>query len=472
MLPFRHTKIVATLGPATDLPGQIEMLLSAGLDCVRINCSYGGAEDWQRRVEDLRATARHQVHPIPVIFDLQGLKMRLAPETPEMTLAAGTHLRFYGADSELPEGEEHAVRVDRPGFVDLVGDGCELVIGDGTPRLAALARDGDAVIASVTSPGTLSAGKGVTVTNVQTEGASFTEKDERDLVDAVRLNAEFVAVSYVRSAADVEPVKQRLAEAGSRARVIAKIEQRQAYENLDEIIATADGVMVARGDLGVVVGHEQVPLMQKDIIRRATQAGKLVITATQMLESMINSPVPTRAEAADVANAVIDGTSAVMLSAETSTGAYPVETVTKMGSIAAAAESEEIRGARDEGPEQSADAAVMHAALYLSHATDAQALIVPTTTGNTARAVAKYRPRKPIIAIADDAYVAAQLNAEWGVMAAPYEEQPGAKDRTQSLLMQAKQMADLDGGARVVLTGGPLAGKAGATNVIALRELP
>ncbi|MBI5310601.1 MAG: pyruvate kinase [Actinobacteria bacterium] len=470
MFDFRQTKIVATLGPATDLPGQIEMLLSAGLDCVRINCSYGGAEDWQRRVEDLRATERHRQRPVPVIFDLQGLKMRLAPGTAEMSLVAGTQVRFYGAGSAPPAGEGHVLQVDRPGFAELVGDGCELVIGDGTPRLAALARDGEAVIASVTSPGTLGPGKGVTVTNVQAEGASFTEKDERDLLDAVRLGAEFVAISYVRSAADIEPVRRRLAEAGSRARVIAKIEQRQAYDNLDEIIAAADGVMVARGDLGVAVGHEQVPLMQKDIIRRATQAGKLVITATQMLESMISSPVPTRAEAADVANAVIDGTSAVMLSAETSTGAYPVEAVTKMGAIAGAAESEEIRGAHDEGRE-AADAAVMHAALYLSHATGARALIVPTTTGSAARAVAKYRPRKPIVAIADDAFVAAQLNAEWGVFAAAYEDQ-GVEDRTKSVLLQAKEIAELESGDQVVVTAGPLAGRPGATNVIALREVP
>lgn len=472
MIDFRQTKIVATLGPATDLPGQIEMLLSAGLDCVRINCSYGGAEDWQRRVEDLRSTARHGARPVPVIFDLQGLKMRLAPETPELSLTAGMRLRFQGSTANAPDGDDQVLRVDRADFVELVGDGCELVIGDGTPRLAALARDGESVIASVVTPGSLGPGKGVTVTNVRTEGASFTAKDERDLEDAIRLEAEFVAVSYVRAAADIVPIRARLNAAGSRARIIAKIEQLEAYELIDEIIAAADGVMVARGDLGVAVGHERVPLMQKDIIRRATQAGKLVITATQMLESMISSPVPTRAEAADVANAVIDGTSAVMLSAETSTGAYPVEAVAKMGAIAAAAAGEEIRGARDEGREDSADAAVMHAALYLSHATDAKALIVPTTSGNTARAVAKYRPHKPIIAIADDAFVAAQLNAEWGVLAAPFEQQPSASDRDRSVLLQAKSLAELESGDLVVVTAGPLAGKPGETNVIALRELP
>ncbi|MBK5231322.1 MAG: pyruvate kinase, partial [Thermoleophilia bacterium] len=320
----------------------------------------------------------------------------------------------HDAALDVAAGVGLTLRVDRDGFAGLVSDGSEIVIGDGTPRFAVLAREGDVVIATVIAPGRLGPGKGVTVTNARANGASFTAKDEHDLAAAVELRAEFVAVSYVRCADDITAMRRRLNDAGSRARLIAKIEQREAYECLDEILAAADGVMVARGDLGVAVGSERVPLIQKDIIRRATQIGKLVITATQMLESMIHSSEPTRAEAADIANAVIDGSSAVMLSAETSSGSYPVESVTKMAAIAAAAEAEEIHGARDEHLAEPRDVAVMHAALYLSHATAAVALVAPTSTGNTPRACAKYRPKKPIVAIADDAVVAAQLNAEWG----------------------------------------------------------
>lgn len=471
MNPLRQTKIVATLGPATDSPQTIDRLLDAGMDCARINCSYGDAGDWRRHVETLRATDRQKRKPVPVIFDLQGMKMRLARGTGEMRLEAGGEVRLTAAPAAGASGGT-VLEVDSTGFTDLVTDGSEIVIGDGTPRLRAVGREGDMIVAEVVVPGTLGPGKGVTVTNAQTDGIAFTEKDERDLADAIALYAEFIAVSYVRSAADVEAMTERLRAAGSRARVIAKIERIEAYEGLDEILAAADGVMVARGDLGVAVGCERVPLIQKDIIRRVTQEGKLVITATQMLESMISSPEPTRAEAADIANAVIDGTSAVMLSAETSSGAYPVEAVKRMAAIAAAAEVEEIRGARDEFLAEPRDVAVMHAALYLSHATGAVAIVVPTTSGKTPRACAKYRPKIPIIAIADDATVAAQLNVEWGVQAAAREPQPQAADHTTAILMQAKQLMNLTAGDLVVVTTGPAAGSPGETNLIALREIP
>lgn len=474
MLMPRHTKIVATLGPATDRPGVLELMLAGGMDCARVNCSYGDIEDWRRRVEDLRSTRQHRVRPVPVIFDLQGLKMRLVRDTAEIDLPAGAEVRLVGDDAVVQSGDDKGLtlRVDRDAFADLVADGSEIVIGDGTPRMASLARDGEAIIATVVAPGRLSAGKGVTVTNARSDGASFTGKDEQDLAAAIELRADFIAISYVRCADDIIAMRERLRAAGSRARLIAKIEQREAYDCLDEILKAADGVMVARGDLGVAVGSERVPLIQKDIIRRATQIGKLVITATQMLESMISSPEPTRAEAADIANAVIDGTSAVMLSAETSSGTYPVEAVSKMAAIAAAAEAEEIRGARDEHLAEPRDVAVMHAALYLSHATHAVALVAPTSTGNTPRACAKYRPKKPIIAIADDEIVAAQLNVEWGVLAAAAVDEPAAADQTEAVLMQAKQLADLHTGDLVVVTAGPTVGRPGATSMIALREVP
>jgi pyruvate kinase len=277
----------------------------------------------------------------------------------------------------------------------------------------------------------------------------------------------------VRSAADLEQLRARLAGHGSQARIVAKIEKVEAYQQLDEIIGVTDGVMVARGDYGVEAGVAQVPLMQKDTIRRATQAGKLVITATQMLESMIQSPEPTRAEAADVANAVIDGTSAVMLSAETSVGSYPVEAVRAMAEIASAAErAPEIHGRARSVNGETAAAAVMHAAVELAAEIDAAALVVPTSTGGAARACAKYRARRPIIALAHEQRAANQLTLEWGVFPAPVAVATTVDEMIDGALDAARGVAGLQSGDRVIVTAGRRTGTPGGTNLIMVREIP
>jgi pyruvate kinase len=271
----------------------------------------------------------------------------------------------------------------------------------------------------------------------------------------------------------MQELRDRLQALTCGARVIAKIEKVEAYEHLDEILRVTDGVMVARGDYGVEAGVARVPLMQKDTIARATQQGKLVITATQMLESMINSPEPTRAEAADVANAVIDGSSAVMLSAETGVGSFPVEAVRKMAEIAEAAEqAPEIHGrARNVKPD-TAGAAVMHAAIELAHELEADALVVPTATGGAPRACAKYRIPRPIVAVAHDRRVADQLTLEWGVfpVLAPIAE--NVDEMIDAALTTARDAAGIPTGATVVLTAGRRTGTPGATNLIMVREIP
>ena len=261
-----------------------------------------------------------------------------------------------------------------------------------------------------------SARKGVNVTHARPALPAITSKDQTDLALAAEVGADFVALSFVRSAADIEDLRDRLAGAWLPGATIAKIEKVEAYELSDEIIAVADGVMVARGDYGVEVGLAGVPLMQKDTIYRATQAGKVVITATQMLESMIHAPEPTRAEAADVANAVIDGTSAVMLSAETAVGDYPVEAVRAMAEIAHAAQTSPVIHGRAHGVDtNTAAAAVLQAAVQLGDALDAVALVNPTSTGGGPRTCSKYRPARSILALADDPVVCNQLMLEWGV---------------------------------------------------------
>jgi pyruvate kinase len=304
---------------------------------------------------------------------------------------------------------------------------------------------------------------------------AMTEKDIADLEVAARLGADFVALSFVRTAADVEQLRERLRAHGSRALIVAKIETVEAYENLGEILGAADGVMIARGDYGVTAGLARVPLMQKDVIRRATHAGKLVITATQMLESMITAAEPTRAEVADVANAVIDGTSAVMLSAETSVGQHPVETVRAMSAIAEAAEeSPELRhhAQRCDLPGGSTTGAVMHAAVHLADDVGAAAIVVPTATGGAARACARYRPPQPIIALAHDPLVAEQLTLEWGVYPVVSDLAQSLDELLDTAVAVARDFGGLTSGDRVIVTSGLRHGAPGATDAIMQRPLP
>jgi pyruvate kinase len=466
----RHTKIVATLGPATDRPGVLDQLIEAGLDCARLNCSHGGPDDLRRRAQEVRAAAERAGRPVALMFDLQGPKLRLSSQTEQRMVEVGDTVTFAGAG--VAPAVEH-IGVDFPGFSDLVTERSEIVIGDGVPRMVTERVEDGAVTTRVVSRGPLSPRKGITVTYARPTLPAITDKDLEDLDLAVEMDADFVALSFVRSGADMQALRDLLNEKGSSARTIAKVEKVEGYERLDEVIAASDGIMVARGDYGVEAGVARVPLMQKDTIVRSTQAGKVVITATHMLESMVSSAEPTRAEAADVANAVIDGTSAVMLSAETSVGAHPVEAVRAMGQIAEAAEeAPNIHGAAHTVEPSGPDAAVMHAAITLANDVDACALIVPTATGGTVRACAKYRHRRPIIALAHDQRVANQLALEWAVRPTTMGAAESVDELIDAALEQARDFAGLEPGARAVLTAGRRTGTPGATNLITLREIP
>jgi pyruvate kinase len=468
----RRTKIVATLGPATDAPGVLDALVAAGVDCARLNCSHGTSADLTRRTTEVRAAAGRAGRPLGLLFDLQGPKLRLAQDTLERGLQEGETIVMT---SERRSGVEDRTVVDYEGFARLVTERSEIVIGDGVPRLAVERVEHDEVAARVVSAGRLAPGKGVNVTFARPELPAITPKDVGDLELAADVGADFVALSFVRSGAHIDELRARLRARGSGALIIAKIETVEAYENLDEIIAAADGVMVARGDYGVTAGLARVPLMQKDTIGRATRAGKLVITATQMLESMIFAAEPTRAEVADVANAVIDGTSAVMLSAETSVGEHPVAAVRAMAAIAEAAEeSPDVRdhARRSEVPAGSPAAAVMHAAVQLAEELGAAAVVVPTATGGSARACSKYRPRQPIIALAHDGCVAEQLTLEWGVYPVAAGLAESLDELLQTTVDVARDFAGLGSGDRVVVTHGERPGAPGATNGIIEWSLP
>ena len=465
----RRTKLVATLGPASDSPRVLEQLLTVGVDCIRVNCSHGSVEESRRLARQARAAADRVGRPLALLFDLQGPKLRLSAATPTRTVRVAEKLSFAGSEHAASNG---AVRVDYPGFAQLVTTRSEIVIGDGVPRFAVSDVRDDVVFAHALSSGVVSARKGVNVTRATPTLPAITEKDTADLALAAEVGADYVALSFVRGPGDVEDLRDRLRNLGSRARTIAKIEKVEAYERLDEILEVTDGVMVARGDYGIEAGPARVPLMQKDTIYRATAAGKVVITATHMLESMIHAPEPTRAEAADIANAVIDGTSAVMLSAETAIGEHPIEAARAMADIAHAAEAYPVIHGRAHATGAGTAAAVLHAAVQLGDALNAAAVLCPTTTGAGPRTCSKYRPQKPILALADDPIVRNQLMLEWGV-------QPIATQRTTTLdeladesLRAARDVAGLPSGSRVVLTAGRRQGTPGATSLIMIREIP
>ena len=419
----------------------------------------------------MRAAAERAGRPLGLLFDLQGPKLRLSADTATRMLAAGEAVVFCGSGGSEPPDR---VRVDFPHFAALVTERSQIVIGDGVPRLAVEGVADGEVVARAVSPGPLSARKGVNVTYARPELPAITEKDLADLTLAAELDADFVALSFVRTAEDIEQLRAHMGALTCRARVVAKIEKVEAYERLDEIIAVSDGIMVARGDYGVEAGVAHVPLMQKDTIARATQAGKLVITATQMLESMIHAPEPTRAEATDVANAVIDGSSAVMLSAETSVGSYPVEAVLAMAEIAEAAEhAPEIHG-RARTVQAGHAGGGRHARRRRARAGDRRG-----------RARRPDRDRRGAAGVREVPLEAARSSRWRTTGGSPTRSRStGASTATrwaspspstsmiEGALIAARDDAGLPTGARVVLTAGRQTGTPGATNLIMVREIP
>jgi pyruvate kinase len=470
----RRTKILATLGPATDAPGRLDQLVAEGMDGGRINCAHDGPEQWAPRAAGLRAAAARAGRPLALVMDLAGPKMRLGA-TPERDVARGERLVFAAGAGAGDDGDG-VVPTAWPGLAQAVTVGrSEIVIGDGTPRLRVVdARpSGGTVTAVVERPGRIGPRKGIYVTYAQSPASTLGDQDLLDLEVACELDADVVALSFVRSGLDVRRLRGALGALGSEARVIAKIEKVEAFEALDEIIDVSDGLMVARGDLGVEAGVARVPLIQKEVIRRAGAQGKLTITATQMLESMIAQPEPTRAEATDVANAILDGTSAVMLSGETSIGRYPAEAVAAMAEIAAEAEGGVPLSLGLLTPVARRAEAVTQSAVHLAQQVGAAALIVTTVSGGAARAASKYRPRLPVIALSEDQRVRRQLALEWGVVPGKLPPRPASAEELAALMLaRAREVGGLESHDPVVIVHGPPGAGGGQTNAIAVRAIP
>ena len=467
----RRTKIIATLGPATDPPGRLDELVAAGMDAGRINCAHDEADRWRERAAALRSAAERAQRPLALLIDLAGPKMRLGSAVRARQVTRGETVVF-ATEADPPDG---AVPVTWPGLASAVTIGrSEIVIGDGTPRLTVTRAEPDAglVTARCERPGSIGPRKGIFLTYAQAPVSTLSDQDLADLEVAAELRADVVALSFVRSGQDVRRLRGALGALGCPARVVAKIEKLEAFEAIEEIVSVSDGVMVARGDLGVEAGVARVPLMQKEVIRRAEEAGKLVITATQMLESMISQPEPTRAEATDVANAILDGTSAVMLSGETTVGRYPVETVAAMAEIAVEAERGVPRSVDVMSPTASRPEAVMQAAVHLAEQVDAVALVVATVSGGAARAAAKYRPRRPVIALSEDERVRRQLALEWGVVPGLLPPlPPSIEEHAEVMLHRAREVGDLSPGDTVVLAYGPPEAGPSATSFLAVRTV-
>jgi pyruvate kinase len=459
----RRTKIVATIGPASTQPEVLEPLMRV-IDGARLNFSHGTHEDHQARAEAIRAMEKETGKPVALIADLQGPKLRIGELPEPRYLMRGDEVTIAGEDSaqdgDLPIAPAVLGSVLQPGF--------DVLIDDGAVRLRVGRVERGRAICEVIVPGTVSSNKGVNLPGIPLPIPSLTKKDIDDLQFALELGCDFVALSFVRTSSDVQALKTLIEASGSTAHVIAKIEKAEAVAVLDDILREADAVMVARGDLGVEIGAAEVPLLQKRIILRALERGKPVITATQMLESMLHAPEPTRAEASDVANAVLDGTSAIMLSGETAVGEFPVESVAFMDRIARAVEPS--LGYRHEIPqadeEPTIGQAMSNAACDIAEALEAKAILVPTFTGRTASAVARLRPRRPIIGLTHHHYSQYHMALEWGVTPVYVPECADVEELWATSLSAARGTGIVEPGDRVVLTAGTAVNIPGSTNVI------
>jgi pyruvate kinase len=463
---YRRTKIIATLGPASSTPEIIERLYRAGADVFRLNFSHGSHEDHAARLATIRAVEEKLGRPIGVLADVQGPKLRVGKfGAGRVTLAAGQRFRL---DLSPTPGDARRVQLPHPEIIEAARIGTTLLLDDGKLRLRVVhARAGDHLETEVVHGGALSDRKGVNVPDVALPIPALTEKDRADLDFILPLGIEYVGLSFVQRPEDVEEAKTI---AAGRALIMVKMEKPQAVENLDAILALTDCVMVARGDLGVELPTEDVPLVQKRLVRAARRLGKPVVVATQMLESMITAPSPTRAEASDVATAVFDGADCVMLSAETAAGQYPIEAVDIMSRIVARVEDDphwraSTDAARPE-PERSSADAISAAARQVAYTIGAEAIATFTQTGSTTLRVARERPDCPILGLSTSLTTARRLACVWGVHPLVVEEVHSMTEMVRRATRAAIAEGFARAGQEIVVTAGVPFGTPGTTNAL------
>ncbi len=462
-----RTKIVCTIGPASEGEETLRAMIRAGMDVARLNFSHDDQATHGKRMALLRRLAQEEGRPLAIMQDLQGPKVRLGEiEGGQRELREGERVTLtakatsQGADIPLPF----------PRLIERAQPGTRLLLADGAIELQVVEKIETGLVAEALAGGVLKSRQGVNAPGLDLGLPPLTEKDKSDLAFGLSGGLDYVALSLVGRAEDVEELRRLMREGGGEVPIIAKVEKREAVERFEEILEASDGVMVARGDLGVETPAEEVPMVQKEIIRRCNQAGKPVITATQMLESMIGRPRPTRAEASDVANAIFDGSDALMLSGETAIGEYPVKAVETMAAIARAAESkfpylDWARRAVLE-PSPTVTGAVSQATCQMAYELGAKAIITTTASGYTARMVAKYRPQTPILAVTAWEESWRHLALVWGVRPILVEEFANTDELISTSVRAAKGLGMVQPGDTVIITAGVPVGGRGRTNMI------
>ena len=461
---MRRTKIICTIGPASESAEKIQQLLAAGMNVARLNFSHGSHEEHFKRIQTLREVAARMEINLGILLDTKGPEIRtgLVPEK-GVLLENG---RQFILDTNQETGSAERVYVSYENLWREVNPGSHILVDDGLIDLEVTAVQEGKIITKVVNGGLLKSRKGVNVPGVAVQLPALTDKDVEDIQFGIKNDLDFIAASFTRKAADIIEVRKLVEEAGSDIKIIAKIENREGIENIDSILGVADGIMIARGDLGVEIPVEDVPVYQKEIIAKCNELGKIVIVATQMLDSMIRQPRPTRAEASDVANAILDGADAIMLSGETAAGSFPVEAVQTMDKIARKTESIFFKSNVPARKGQNIADAIGHACYTIANDLNAKAIITPTQSGTTARLISRYRPKSPIIAATPFPAVARRLALNWGVNSIIVDEATGTDEMLSLAVSKAVDKGFLQTGDLVVLTAGVPVGKVGTTNLI------
>ncbi len=466
---MKRTKIVCTVGPSTDNPGILEDMLKAGMNVARFNFSHGTHEDHGRRIKQVRDAAAAVKVPVAIMLDTKGPEIRMGTFVEKkVILQAGAPFTITARD--VP-GTAEIVTVNYKGLPKEVAAGQTILLADGLVSLHIDKVDGPDIVTTVENTGEISNFKRVAVPDVQLGLPFLSEQDVKDILFGIEQGVDFIAASFVQKTADVLAIRRVLESKETDCHIIAKIENAAGVKNIDEILKVTDGVMVARGDLGVEIPAEDVPIVQKMLIRRCNDVGKPVITATQMLESMMVNPRPTRAEATDVANAIMDGTDAIMLSGETASGKYPVEAVTMMATLArrteAALSYEDVMLGRS-GPCAliTTTDAISHATVQVAHELNAAAIVTSTESGYTARMVSKYRPQAAIVAVTPKERIMRRLLLQWGVMPVFVPQSFNTDEMVSNAIAGAMESGWVKTGDLVVITAGVPVGITGTTNMI------
>lgn len=466
---MKKTKVICTLGPATEKDEILEQLMINGMNVARINFSHGTEEEHLHTIERVKTMREKLGLPVALLLDTGGPEIRLGCfENGRIQLKKNQ--TFILTTKEVT-GDENRVSISYPNLIQDITEGARILIDDGLIELTVRRLTTDEIICQVINGGSVSDHKGVNVPNTNLSMPFVNEKDKQDLIFGVKQDFDYVAASFVRCAGDVKELRRVLADhGGADIRILAKIENRQGVDNIDEILAASDGVMVARGDLGVEIPIQEVPAIQKMIIKKTCEAGKIVITATQMLDSMMKNPRPTRAEATDVANAIYDGTSAIMLSGETAAGKYPVEALKTMVEIAEYTERDIDYEKRfrmlDKSWNPDVTDAISHATCVTALDINAAAIITVTKSGRTARMISRYRPKCPILGCTPSEKTYRQMSLSWGVTPLRIDEVTDTEELFAEAIHRVVENKNLSGGDIAVITAGVPLGMSGTTNLI------